>query len=238
MYRVRLIRLLLVLTAILLFGQTAWAEAEDNPWEFQGEKDDVKLYWRGYPDSAIPEFLAITQIPAAMAQVLGVLLDVESCPQWVDKCREAVLVGQLHPDQQIIYQVNKVPLAKDRDILFSAKIDYEDAGRRITIHIDSASDYCDTATAPVCEKIRAAQYVRVEQLQGFYRLVMIDENLVEVTWQQHLELGGNLPAWIVRSKLDDLAYRTLAGLCEQVKKPQYQDLQLHITEGNLSVTRP
>jgi hypothetical protein len=202
-------------------------------WEFRGERDGVSLYWRTFPNSSLPEFKAQTTIATPMATVLGVLLDVEACPQWVHQCKKAFVVDQPQADQQIIYQVNSVPLAKDRDLLMVAQLKYTGEADEVTISIGNASHYCDNRELPICDEIRKSKFVRIEQLSGSYKLRKIDKQSVEVTWQQHLELGGNLPGWIVRGKLDDLAYDTLYQLRQQVRKPAYQKLKLVIENNQL-----
>ena len=223
----------LIVFLTIAFSQTLIAN--DDNWIDKGEKNKVQLYWRDYPKSSIPEFKAITVVDASIATVLGVLLDIEACPKWIHQCKKAFVIDQPHPDEQIIYQINSIPFATDRDAVMSAKLRYSDNADNITIAITNAMNYCGQVNKPRCADIANSKYLRLQSLDGEYRLHKLDENRTEVTWQQHLELGGNLPAWIVRSKLDDLAYKSLYGLRQLAGKPEYQHLKLHIDNSILSV---
>jgi len=220
---------------IFVVGQLSAHGETSAEWEYKGERKQVSLYWRNFPNSTLPEFKAVTQINTNMATVLGVLLDIEACPDWVHQCKKALVVDQPQANQQIMYQGNSVPLAKDRDLLMAAQLEYSEGANQVTITIANASTYCDNRELPACASIRESKFVRIEHLTGHYQLQKIADDSIEVTWQQHLELGGNLPGWIVRGKLDDLAYDTLYQLRQQVLKPEYQNLKLVIENNQLTL---
>lgn len=212
------------------------AFSEESPdWQLHEEKRGVLLYLRDYPNSPIPEFKAETQIKSSVASVLGVLLHTEACPEWFHQCERATILEAINPHETIVYQVNKIPFARDRDILFRAKLNFKENGDTILIDISSAEGYCLNNDNEVCADINASKHIRVTQVQGQYRLQKLDDENTKVTWQQYLDPAGSLPSWVIRSQLDNLAFNSLKGLREQATKKDYQSLRLRIENGLLSV---
>lgn len=204
-------------------------------WQANGERKNIRLFIRDYPDSNIPEFKAVVQIPSSMASVLAVLLDIESSPQWIHQCGEATLLDQPSASEKIIYQVNKIPLAKDRDFILRAQLSFSGDAESVRINLETSNDFCIHQPSDICQRIKQSKYVRINQLVGQYHLQQIDDNLIEVNWQQFVDPGGKLPSWLIKSQLDNIAFKTLDGLRKQVKKPAYKNAQLRVVDGDLEI---
>ena len=70
------------------------------------------------------------------------------------------------------------------------------------------------------------------QSHGAYQLDQLDDDRVQVIWQQHLDPGGKIPAWIIKGKLQELPLRTLSNFREQVEKDYYQSARINM-EGDI-----
>ncbi len=206
-----------------------------DEWQANGERKNIRLFIRDYPDSNIPEFKAIVQIPSTMATVLAVLLDVEKSPQWIHQCGEASLLDQPSAFEKIIYQVNEIPLAKDRDFILRAQLSFAENAESVRIKLETSNDFCLHQQTDICQRINQSKYVRIKHLIGEYHLRQISNKLIEVTWQQFVDPGGKLPSWIIKSQIDNIAFKTLDSLRKQVKQSEYKDAQLRIVSGELEI---
>jgi len=195
-------------------GKTASANRD---WEASTSTNGVQLYLRDYPDSGLPEFKGVTVLEASMASVI------------------AFVLASINPREQYIYQVNKIPWARDRDIILRAELSYRDNGRNIRIAVSATPDFCQTHDIANCERIDTGRFVRVEQSKGSYYLEQLAANRVRVTWQQHIDPGGRIPAWLARPQIKELPLKTLANLAKQVQKPRYQNKEIQFTNGTLVV---
>lgn len=213
-------------------GKTASANRD---WEASTSTNGVQLYLRDYPDSGLPEFKGVTVLDASMASVIAVLLDVQAYDEWVHQCERAFVLASINPREQYIYQVNKIPWARDRDIILRAELSYRDNGRNIRIAVSATPDFCQTHDIANCERIDTGRFVRVEQSKGSYYLEQLAANRVRVTWQQHIDPGGRIPAWLARPQIKELPLKTLANLAKQVQKPRYQNKEIQFTNGTLVV---
>ncbi|GAB1256911.1 hypothetical protein NBRC116494_14130 [Aurantivibrio plasticivorans] len=224
---------LLATIALSLFGVTHKAHSQnDNKdgWEHVTEEYSVRLYYRPYPQSKIPEFKAITTVQSSMASIIAVLLDSEACALWVHQCKESFPLHIVNDAEQIVYQVNDLPLAKDRDIILLARMEVADDTHSVKIFLKAASDYCSKAN-PGCEKIDHNKYIHVVDSHGFYLLEQESQNQVKVTWQHYVDPAGKLPDWLARSQLKNLPLKTLHQLRNIVKEDKYQRTTLTFSDG-------
>lgn len=207
-------------------------------WRLDKANDQVEVYLRDYPGSNIPEFKAITQIPASMASILAVLLDVAAYPEWVHQCRKAETLAIVSDREQYIYQVNDLPFARDRDIILQAKLEHRNQGRDITIELEASPNYCEHNAAATCSDIEENAYVPIVESTGSYRMKQLDANTVEVTWRQYLDPGGKLPVWLIRALMADIPLKTLDALHDMVEQPEYRNSKLLIRDGSLHLVNP
>ncbi|MGH1469831.1 MAG: START domain-containing protein [Cellvibrionaceae bacterium] len=238
MYRVCLFTLFFLVIHVIWSSS---ALGETNNWTLQNQKTSsslVSLYLRDYPNSKIPEFKAITTVPAPIASVLAVLLDKDACEEWIYQCKKAMMVRELNTQEQIFYQINELALIKDRDILLHASLHFYNEGKKIIIALTAAPDFCKKPSSQEykeCEHINNSQYIRVTKAIGSYELKENGDS-TQVTWQQHLEPGGFLPSWLIKSQFSALPIKTLTALHDIVQKQKYQQAVIQINQKNLQLT--
>lgn len=220
-----------VLGMFLLFRLGPTAAASTTDWRLEKEQDGISFYLRDFPQSTIPEFKAVTQIPATMARVLAVLLDVDNYQHWIHRCAQSFPLTEIRERQQYIYQQNSVPWARDRDVILRASLSHRNSGQEVKIQLQSVPDFCHHHDSPGCDRIDHGRHVRIDQAVGSYELRQVDNHMVELTWEQHLDPGGRLPSWLVKAMLSDIPLKTLSGLREAVQDAKYRNSRL-VVEGD------
>lgn len=228
-------RLVIVHSLFLFCLAYPVAASASYQWELKEERDGVRFYLRDYPGSAIPEFRAVTRIETSMGSLLAVLLDVDDYTEWIYQCRESFSLDVVSHSEQYVYQVNHLPLARDRDLIMRAQLSYRDGGREVSIGLRAAPDFCRDHDTPGCQRVNTGRYLRIRDSVGSYRMKELDDGTVEVTWQQHLDPGGRLPGWLIRALMSEIPVKTLRALRERVKMPRYSDSEIVIRDGVLRV---
>lgn len=213
------------------------AYGEGN-WKLVEEQDGIKLYFRDYPESSLPEFKGITVIHASMASILAVLLDLPACQQWVHQCEKSFVLDVTNAREETFYQINDMPFVKDRDVILHAKLDYKPDLSEIRFGLIAVPDFCQKNPTEACNKIDPDRYVHVASSEGFYLLQQEADGNVLVTWQQHIDPGGLLPDWLVNSQLKDLPLNTLKGLRTMADKPRYRDARLEAEGEEMQIVYP
>lgn len=222
------LRRVLALSILLFVILPVSGEAD---WRLDKQEKGVSFYLREYPGSPIPEFRAVTVIPASMARVLAVLLDVENYHRWIHRCEQSFTVATSGGREQYIYQQNKLPWVRDRDIILRARLSHQNDARQVDIALKAVPEYCHKHPSPSCDRIDADPYVRITKATGSYRLIALNDETVEVIWQQHLDPGGKLPRWLVKGLLSEIPMESLASLREVVGDAKYRHSRI-VFEGD------
>ena len=61
-------------------------------------------------------------------------------------------------------------------------------------------------------------FVRVAQVEGYWKFVPKGDNLTEVTYQVHTEPGGSVPSWLANKFVVDAPFNTLKALKEHAEQ--------------------
>lgn len=200
----------LAFTTILGF---VWTDA--YAWETRLDEDGILIQSRLTPGAKYEEFRAEVEIDATVAQAIALLKDTSACTQWLFRCKESRIIRETSTTERIFYQVTSLPFpAKSRDSIFHAAITFEgQASVRVTM-------------TSMPDEIPQTKHVRVREAFGAYILEPTGDNRLRVTWQQYVDPGGALPAWLVNSLLTDLPFKSLQAFRELVQQPPYLDAKL------------
>ena len=94
--------------------------------------------------------------------------------------------------------------------------------RESYIHVTTTKDADGSVTRKLqgvpTYKPEEKGYVRVAQVEGFWKLVPKGANETEVTYQVHTEPGGSVPSWLANKFVVDAPFNTLKALKEHAEK--------------------
>ena len=187
-----------------------WAGA--FAWETRLDKDGILVQSRLNAGSKYEEFRAEAEIDATVAQAMALLIDTPACTQWLFRCKEGRVIRQISSTERTFYQVTSLPFpAKSRDSIFHAAITFEGLS---TVRVTMNS---------VPEEIPTTKHVRIRESFGTYIFELTPKNKLRVIWQQYVDPGGALPAWMVNSMLTDLPFKSLQAFRKVVQQSPYRD---------------
>ena len=69
------------------------------------EKNDIKVELYNRKDSKIKAFKVETHVKASLDSILAVMMDSQSCMEWVHGCKGAKLIERLSFNEQYHYQI-------------------------------------------------------------------------------------------------------------------------------------
>lgn len=226
---------------LCLFTATAGADLppESVDWKLEREEDNIRIYKTAMPDSSFEAFKATTVINAPLANVMAVMVNAESCEEWVHGCShsEPLPDGDFHDRKA--YSVNNLPWpAADRDYVLhirtrtseTSEVQSADAQRFVIMELSAVPD-----------DRRETDKVRVEHSDTLYEFHETTDGRTHMTWIQHSEPNGSLPSWLVNSLAVDIPFNSLQELQEVARSPAYSGFELVFDEqaGQLvDVRRP
>ncbi len=199
MNRVRWIGLLLC----ALFAGGAGAMEAD--WQPAKEEDGVSVATAKIGNSKFVAFRAETQINASVQEILAVLTDHESYPEWYDNCKETEVIEWGESQSALVRVTIKTPFPlANRDAVNYVTIEPGDNGTMV--RMVSLPD-------------------RAAEVKGLVRMSVADGSWwlepngtgTRVVHFYNADPEARVPAWMVNRFVVDGPIRTLRALRERVE---------------------
>ena len=191
------------------------ARAPLPPWERIGDSDGIIAYRREVPGSPLIAVRGEGVINASIVRVTSVLVDTNRATEWIDRLVESRVVRQISETETVHYDHIGTPIVmKDRDFVTRAKLEFDNAGKRVILRMRSITD----PLAPPTD------YVRGEIMESTFVMSSIEHGtkthiLVEV----HADPKGSIAKWIVNMFQKSWPHNTISRLRAQVAKPDIKD---------------
>ncbi|HEK20447.1 MULTISPECIES: START domain-containing protein [unclassified Mucilaginibacter] len=205
----------LLLHIILLFLSTgAFAQTD---WVLKSNTDGIKVYTAHVPESKFKALRVECTFDATPAQLVSVLLDVNTCTEWVFHTKSIKLLKK--PADNEVYYYSEVSLpwpAANRD--FVAHLTATQNPETGVITVDGPAI---NGMEPLKDGI-----VRVTESKGKWVITPVGHHEVKVEYTLHVNPAGSLPAWLVNLFATDGPMQSFKGLRHQLKKPQYRNASL------------
>jgi hypothetical protein len=200
-----------VLLAFLLFCPCSGVFAAEHPWELKKNEDGIQVHVRQVDGSAILEYKGVTVVNAGLDKVVRLFEEDARVREWFHQCSESRLIRTNSPEDKVLYFVIAMPWpVKDRDLVF----------RRIRSK-DSATGAVEYRTS-VAPKVfpRQKDKIRMPYLNGIWRFTPLKDGRTEMYYQQHSEVGGHIPAWLVNRLAVNIPFNSLANFRRLATTPK------------------
>ncbi len=175
------------------------AHAED--WQTAKDEDGIKVSLSVVPGSDYKAYRGVTVIKAPLAKVQALQEDVSGACAWIHECKMQKLL-KTEGDQSWTYtQFNTPwPVTPRDSILHVTSVHGADGS--LTRNLEELPTYQPPEKG----------FVRVAQVQGFWKLVPKGADSTEVTYQVHTEPGGSVPSFVANKFVVDAPFNTLKAL--------------------------
>lgn len=196
-----------LLTALL--AATCLAEPS---WKELTREGGVTVWQREIPGSPLVAFKGESTVDSNIAKVASVLRDSARKGEWMDRLVVAKVLKEMGPGERIEYNRTSAPWPlKDREFVFHAKADWDQAAGRITIKMRSVDH------PPLPESAQCVRGWMVESTMVLTRLG--DGRRTLVSLGVVADPKGFIPKWIVNLFQRHWPRKTLQGLKRQAAKP-------------------
>jgi ribosome-associated toxin RatA of RatAB toxin-antitoxin module len=204
-----------LLTVLLLFNLSFVSAQKD--WKLTTEKEDIKIYTSIVPDSKIKAIKVQCEFQAKPSQVVALLLDVESAPNWIYHTKSCRLIKQVSPSELYYYSEVDVPWPlENRD--FVAHLTVSQNPKTKVVIVDGPS-----VSGQVPVKKGA---VRINNSKGKWIITPISNNRVNVEYTLHADPGGTIPSWLINMFATEGPLQIFKQLQLQLQKPIYKNAEL------------
>ncbi len=212
----------------LLFGILAFVMLYlfpdiSNAWEIERSRDEIEVQTRKTQGIEFKEFRGVTIINASLNSIVALIHDAESYPSWYYNCKEAKSLKKVSSVEGFNYSITETPWpTDDRDSIIHYKRTQDAETKNVTIQLIGVADYIKPES----------DLVRIQKLEGHWKLSPLSVNKVEVTLQMLADPGGNIPAWLANAMVVDMPYHSLMNMKKEVLKPKYKNATGLVEEMN------
>jgi hypothetical protein len=175
--------------------------ASEAPWELKKDENGIRAYVRDVPGSSIREFKGTVVVDASQVAATRLFEEDGRMPEWFHQCSESRLIKANTPEDKVLYFVIAMPWpVTDRDVVF----------RRVRSQdlVTGVVEYRTSAVPDVYPEQRGK--VRMPYLKGLWRFTPLSDGRTEIYYQQHSEVGGHIPDWLVNKLAVNIPFNSLS----------------------------
>ncbi len=211
MKRVHYIILFYLINHLTLFSQKA------NEWKLTRNEEGVKIYIRNVEGSRTKEVLGLTQIKTHLAALVSMVKDPDNHHLWIYANKSAKLLYSFNDFEWIYYNISEAPWpVSNRDLITHALMKQDKSTYKVIIYSNGKPDYIP----------HKKDLVRVPKLTSVWEFTPQSDGIVDVRFELTIDLGGDIPAWLVNMAIDKGPFNTLLNMSKVVKTSKYADTYL------------
>jgi hypothetical protein len=193
---------------VLLVWKLAPVSAQ-NTWELNTEKDGIKVYTSIVPDSKIKAVKVEGTFNTTPAQVVALLMDVNTAVDWIYHTKSSVLLKKVSATELYYYSEINLPWpTTNRDFVAHLTATQNPETKIVTIEGPVVSGF-----VPPKQGV-----VRITDANGKWTITPIANNVVKVEYTIHLDPGGSLPSWLVNMFATEGPVKIFKGMKAQLQK--------------------
>lgn len=196
------------------------AGQSSSAWEFQGEKDGVKIYHQKTP--GLLHIKLSTLVKAPMSGIAALFSDVDHYRDWGYKISVSKLLQRVSPLEVWYYAKYDFPWPlDDRDIILQSKMEQDPITRKITIVNTPYPAYLPEKKGVVRIKNTTTRWLFMPGEAGW----------VYVEQQISTDSAADMPEWLVKMTADTGPRETAKSVRKILQQERYQMAKLaHIKD--------
>lgn len=194
-----------VLCGLTVLLATATAQAED--WQVVKEKEGIKVSLSEVAGSKYKAYRGVTVMKTTMAKLRALQEDVPGACAWIHECKSQKLLKHEGDKSWTYTQFNTPWPVTPRDSVLEVTTE-EGADGSLTRKLKGVPTY----------QPEEQGFVRVAQVDGFWKFTPKGADQIEVVYQVHTEPGGDVPSWLANKFVVDAPFNTLKALKERAEK--------------------
>lgn len=185
------------------------------PWQKLAEEDGIAVYGREIAGVSLLAMRGEGVVNAPILRVASVLVDTARAHEWVDSVAETRTLRKLSDTEYVQWNHVTTPwVLKDRDFVFTTKLELDPKTKQVTLNYHSVSD-------PAAPK---TDYVRGQFIYGKFVLTSIDGGRkTRVLAELLCDPKGSVAKWMVNLVQKDWPHSTIQRLRRQVAKSDVAD---------------
>ena len=191
-------------------------------WELAENKNGIQAFTRETKGSDFKQVKVRSYVKSKLTALVAIVRDVSSHPQWIYRCKNAKILKTISKSNNYYYyNETEVPWpASNRDIITHAVITQDKKTKIVTITSTGVPDFIPSKK----------DIVRIKKLQAQWKFIPKKNGIIEINFTLLIDLGGDLPSWLVNMAIADGPFETILNMRKEVVKPKYQNIKYDFIE--------
>ena len=181
-------------------------------WELKKDKEGIQLYTKKLEGSTLKAVKAHTTFHAPLETCIAVLRDIKHLNDLFPDSKNVEKVEQTDTSQIHYVQLDAPWPVADRDGAFALRYSYDAVNRSAIVIAEMTSGKYPEQDG----------FVRLDKGGGKWIFTRLDDEHTELEYYYHGDPGGNIPAWLANSVVEENPYRMLQNFHQLVKLERYQ----------------
>jgi len=183
------------------------AAAHADDWQVAKEEGGIKVSLSEVAGSKYKAYRGETVINASVGKLRALQEDVAGACAWIHECKSQKLLKHEGGNVWTYTQFNTPWPVTPRDSVLLVTTQ-EGADGSLTRKLQGQPKFIPEEQG----------FVRVAQVDGYWKFVPQGANKTQVTYQVHTEPGGSVPSWLANKFVVDAPFNTLKALKEKAEK--------------------
>jgi len=204
---------------ILILSLITWFQPENKTkktgdWKLVINKYGITAYTREVKGSDVKQVRVSAYVKSNLTALVAIVRDVSSHPKWIYRCKTAKILKEVSLQNHYYYNESEAPWPiSNRDIITHAVISQDKKTKIVTITSTGVPNFI-----PPLKDI-----VRIKKLQAEWKFIPQKKGIIQIKFTMLIDLGGDLPAWIINMAIADGPFETVYNMRKEVIKPKYQN---------------
>ena len=181
------------------------AHADD--WQVAKDEAGIKVSLSEVAGSKYKAYRGETTIKADISKLRALQEDVAGACAWIHECKSQKILKHEGDKVWTYSQFNTPWPVTPRDSVLQVTT-VNGADGSVTRNLEGQPKYIPEEPG----------FVRVSQVEGFWKFVPKGAGVTQVTYQVHTEPGGSVPSWLANKFVVDAPFNTLKALKERAEK--------------------
>lgn len=201
---------------LIIFFSFQYFQTNKKTGEWKLVKDEygITAYTREVKESDVKQVRVQSYVKSNLTALTAIVRDVNSHTKWIYRCKTAKILKDVSPQDHYYYNESEAPWPiSNRDIITHAIISQDKKTKIVTIKSTGIPNY-----VPLKKDI-----VRIKKLQAEWKFVPQRKGIIQINFTLLIDLGGDLPAWIINMAIAEGPFETVYNMRKEVVKPKYQN---------------
>lgn len=181
--------------------------AQSN-WKLEKDKDGIKVWTRKQASSNLKEYKGSLVLNTSIDKVVSFFRNYKMFEKWMYKIDAGSfkLLKKYSDNDFVVRLTMSAPFIKTRESITHFTINQPDNKGTVLINLVTVPDFI-----PADEK-----YVRIPKMNGYWKLVPLDNDKVEITHLASVNAGGTIPDALANLGAVDAPFSMLQKLKELI----------------------